>query len=89
MLSMYWWQYLIIYWKESKYEKNNWIYFWGKKRENVSIEIIRSCQDIPSGTKHFIANPIKTMIISYEDVEENAKISKAVHKILKNKKKGK
>lgn len=32
---------------------------------------------------------IKTMIISYEDVEENAKISKAVHKILKNKKKGK
>lgn len=61
----------------------------GNKRENASIEIIRSCQDIPSGAKHFIVNPIKTTIISYEDVEENAKISKAVHKILKNKKKGK
>ena len=54
----------------------------GNKRENASIEIIRSCQDIPSGAKHFIVSPIKTMIISYEDVEENAKISKAVHKIL-------
>lgn len=61
----------------------------GNKKENAYIEIIRSCQDIPSGAKHFIVSPIKKMIISYEDVEENAKISKAVHKILKNKKKGK
>lgn len=61
----------------------------GNKKENAYIEIIRSCKDIPSGAKHFIVNPIKTTIISYEDVEENAKISKAVHKILKNKKKGK
>ena len=48
----------------------------GNKRENVSIEIIRSCQDIPSGAKHFIVNPIKTTIISYEDVEEMPRLVK-------------
>lgn len=63
---------------------------WDKNLKNIDLIMHGSpCQDIPSGAKHFIVNPIKTMIISYEDVEENAKISKAVHKILKNKKKGK